>query len=628
MGPTEPKKGSGRFAMFSRRTKPAATMTVAAPATSDITTLFLPEPSSSAASRRSNQTLSTAATLAQPHVGSPLGMVPTHGSTGSSAIETMQSPVPPFGSQRRLFFPITVLAAPVLKKASKTLSYGQDTHSQVGLSISAHARGDWKKRVVAISYWTAQTRNVSAVTGEEEGLSFGTLHLFKTDGPSGKEVGRMRIGYNSLVGLLDPSTPGGVQAEGRKHVLRFTAGQRPEKDGSKHTKEVFGEADELLVVQMESEEVLQAWVTEIKAFIFVKRAEERGIGNAARVLRERGEILSGDVEILLANLAASEAKKHATRQPSEAASVLSVDTTLSAVGRPAVSAIVIETHDALASADDLECRRWQEALAACVGVGGETPAAGQGDGAECDSAQAAALATDSLQQLILTDSQLPTSMTSSSLGSSTAAAADPTALHEKDGCGPSPTALSAPPDSLPPSVTNRPQPTRELMPSSTDLSYSYTFDAKSSPLPAFGCLRAALIPITVLAVGVDKKISSSGNLDLSGPLSVFTAGKHKPGVWRRRHLVLTSWNAVIDHRRLTFGCLHLFDKSGPSALEVGRLMLHASSLVGWLDASAANGQEADGRKYVLSVLPKAASDTAPDSFGEIDGRLLVDMLDE
>jgi len=645
--PAEPKKGGGRFAtIFSaRRAKPAAMAPAAAPVVRDLQPPrsppagadddpVSPGPSSLSAGSRSNQTLSTASTLAQPYIGTALDLTSTTGSAGSSATETMQSPMPPFGSQRKLFFPITVLAAPVLKKAFATLPSGQDAPSQAGLSIFAHARGDWKKRVVAISYWTAQTRNVSAVTGEEEGLSFGWLHLFKQNGPTGKEVGRVRIGYNSLVGLLDPSTAAGEQAEGRKHVLSFTAGKRPKIAGCKRVKEVFGEAEERLVIQMDSEETLQAWVAEIKTFLFIKRAEMRGIGNAARAFKKRGDVLSGDIEIVLANLVASEAKKQTGGRPSGASSVLSTESAAPAASRPDVPETVVEAHEPSASEDGEQ----HEQLAVVV-VGGER----EGPTAGRNSAQAAALATDSLQQL-LTESQLPTSLTSSSLGSSTApdlpaaaaaAAASAAAGDDDDNDhdrGPSPTSF-CPPAGLPLPVSNRrpAPPARGSMPSSTDLSYSFTWDAQASPLPAFGCLRAALIPIAVLAAEVDKKAGGGGGhgLDHLGPLSFLPGGgRAKLGVWRRRHLVLTSWNAVTDTRRSTFGCLHLFDKGGPSAREVGRLMLHASTLVGWLDASAANGQEADGRKCVLSVLPKPGPSAALDVSGEIDGRLLADMADE
>jgi hypothetical protein len=87
-------------------------------------------------------------------------------------------------------------------------------------------------------------------------MTFGWVHIFKGDGgPSGKEVGRMRVGFNSIVGLLDTNTSGGEQAEGRKNVLTFTAGKKKKKPGVKRVKEIFGEAEEKLVVQMESEYV-------------------------------------------------------------------------------------------------------------------------------------------------------------------------------------------------------------------------------------------------------------------------------------------------------------------------------------------------------------------------------------
>lgn len=121
------------------------------------------------------------------------------------------------------------------------------------MSMFANSKGDWKKRVITISTWTAQTANPSPVSGEDESVSFGWLHIFKQDGPSGKEVGRMRIGWNSVVGLLDPSTREGEQAEGRKHVLSFTAGKKAKKAGVKRVKEIFGEAEDKLIVQMESE---------------------------------------------------------------------------------------------------------------------------------------------------------------------------------------------------------------------------------------------------------------------------------------------------------------------------------------------------------------------------------------
>lgn len=40
-----------------------------------------------------------------------------------------------------------------------------------------------------------------------------------------------------------------------------------------------------------SRESLQQWISEIKGLILVKRAEMRGIGNAARALKDRGPSL-------------------------------------------------------------------------------------------------------------------------------------------------------------------------------------------------------------------------------------------------------------------------------------------------------------------------------------------------
>lgn len=262
-----------------------------------------------------------------------------------------------------------------------------------------------------------------------------------------------------------------------------------------------------------------------------------------------------------------------------------------------------------------------------------------------NSAQAAALATDSLELLLTTARNLPTSATSSSLGSSRTTDA-PASTRPDDTSSVSPTALSPlgrqlPQLQLEPASARTSLQPNPPAPMPTELSYSYTFDAKQSPLPAVGCLRAALIPITVLSAEVDKRVrcappssSSGGGAHTTAGLALFSSSKPKQGEWKRRHLVLTSWSAVTAEAavaRTSFSCLHVFDKAGPSAKELGRMKLHASSLVGWLDSSAANGQEADGRKFVLSVIHQSKGSRAAagaDVWGEIDERLLVSMLDE
>lgn len=149
------KTGGGLFGKFSAKkdagkdaSKAAAAAPAPAPVIRDLHPLPLPSdlnpPSpalsggnaSSVASSRAH-TLSTASTLAMhPTAGAPLGIVATASSGGSSGIEAKQSPVPSFGSQRKLFFPITVLAAPVQKKAFAMLPSSQDAHSQVSRVLS------------------------------------------------------------------------------------------------------------------------------------------------------------------------------------------------------------------------------------------------------------------------------------------------------------------------------------------------------------------------------------------------------------------------------------------------------------------------------------------------------------
>lgn len=107
-----------------------------------------PALSSTSGGTHRSHTISTASTLANSTVGTPLGTISTASSGGSSGIEAKQSPVPPFGAQRKLFFPITVLAASVQKKAFTALPTGQDAHSQAGMSMFANAKGDWKKRFI------------------------------------------------------------------------------------------------------------------------------------------------------------------------------------------------------------------------------------------------------------------------------------------------------------------------------------------------------------------------------------------------------------------------------------------------------------------------------------------------
>lgn len=59
-----------------------------------------------------------------------------------------------------------------------------------------------------------------------EKTTHGCLHLFKTEGSGGVEIGRMPLSHGLVVSLLDPGTPEGHRVgEGRKTTLSISAAE-------------------------------------------------------------------------------------------------------------------------------------------------------------------------------------------------------------------------------------------------------------------------------------------------------------------------------------------------------------------------------------------------------------------
>lgn len=311
-----------------------------------------------------------------------------------------------------------------------------------------------------------------------------------------------------------------------------------------------------------------------------------------------GEVLSGDIDILLGSLATAEAKKHAGRRPSAVSLATSESSTTSAApsGRVVLPPTVVEVRESQSDSDD---RKQDSALPSPFSVPAHRPPA---------APQAPTRSPLDRQQ-----SAAERTHQSGRMGDNVDLVATPNARHIQ----------LPPPDESVISSTMPPD------------SYAVTFDPQKSPLPPFGSLRASLIPIVVFSVEVEKKVVVSD----SASLNVFGVSKTRAGDWKRRTLVLTSWNAVTSGgtttetdtaRRISFSCLHVFKEDSPSSKEVGRMLLNASTVVGWLDSSSSTGHDADGRKYVLSVVPrrKDGQSVSKDIFGEVGERLLVSMPDE
>lgn len=71
---------------------------------------------------------------------------------------------------------------------------------------------------------------------DTERSTFGCLHLFKGEGPSGVEIGRMPLSQRVSVSLVDPLSPDGVSAgEGRKHILSITVVGGEKEDWKQRT---------------------------------------------------------------------------------------------------------------------------------------------------------------------------------------------------------------------------------------------------------------------------------------------------------------------------------------------------------------------------------------------------------